>query len=62
MSNSLTFQLTMGTYFDSIIFPIAMITLISVERTTSKLSMIENAINSNLMVDYMIHIAPITEE
>ena len=39
-----------------------MITLISVEKTTSKLSMIKNAINSNMMVDYMIHIAPITEE
>ena len=63
LSDSSTFQLTMGTYFDNTInLQIAMITLISVDLTISKLRTIKNAINSNQMVDYMIQIATITEE
>ena len=62
LSNSPTFQHTMGTYFEPFNFQIAMITLISVDLTTSKLRMIKNALNSNLMVNYMIQIATITEE
>ena len=63
LSNSPTFRLTMGTYFDNAInFQIAMITLISVDLTTSKPRMIKVALNSNLMVDCMIQIVTITEE
>ena len=63
LSNSAMFRHTMGTYFDNTInFKIAMIKLISVDLTISKLRTIKNAINSNLTVDYMIQIATITEE